>query len=59
VSPGEFLAVVEVPEDGSYVPAIANFLLGIGRRNDFVVTSAGWVDRGRAASLLTVDGQRP
>ena len=42
--PGEFLAVVEAPEDGVYVPGIANFLTGVNRRNDFVVTSAGWAD---------------
>jgi hypothetical protein len=42
--PGEFLAVVEAPEDGAYVPALANFLTGVNRHNDFVVTSAGWAD---------------
>jgi hypothetical protein len=42
--PGEFLAVVEAPEDAAYVPALANFLTGVNRRNDFVVTSAGWAD---------------
>jgi hypothetical protein len=43
-TPGEFLAIVETPEAGAYVPALANFLTGVNRRNHFVVTSAGWAD---------------
>ena len=44
VAPGEFLAVVEAPDEGPFVPALANYLMGISRRNDFVVTSLGWAD---------------
>ena len=67
VVPGEFLAVVEAPGDGPFVPALANYLMGISWRNDFVVTTVGWADPDRAASLLssgwdeatTVAGGRP
>jgi hypothetical protein len=50
VAPGDFLAIVEAPADGPYVPALANFLTGVNRRNDFVITAAGWADPDRAAS---------
>jgi len=54
-APGEFFAVVEVPEDGPYVPALANFLMGVNRRNDFVVTSAGWAERKEMASASAAE----
>jgi hypothetical protein len=43
---------VEAPDDGPYIPALANYVIGISRRNDFVVTSARWDE---AASHLSAD----
>jgi hypothetical protein len=54
-APGEFLAVVEAPDDGAYVPALANFLMGLNRRNDFVVTAAGWATSNHASSAHAPD----
>ncbi len=48
VASGEFLAVVEAPDEGPFVPALANHLMGISRRNDFVVTTVGWANPDRA-----------
>jgi hypothetical protein len=56
VVPGEFLAVVQAPADGPYVPALANYLTGISRRNDFVVTTLGWADVGGAVRPASTDG---
>jgi len=52
VVPGEFLAVVEAPENGPYIPALANFMMGLNRRNDFVVTTAGWANPDQGALLF-------
>ena len=54
-APGEFLAVVEAPDDGAYVPALANFLMGLNRRNDFVVTSAGWASPNHPSSRQALE----
>ena len=45
-APGEFLAVVETPEDGVYGSALANFLVSFNRWNDFAISAAGWVEHG-------------
>jgi hypothetical protein len=58
-APGEFLAVVEAPDDGAYVPALANFLMGLNRRNDFVVTAAGWANSSDAPSVQVLNRRRP
>ena len=59
VVPGEFLAVVEAPEDGRYIPALANYLTGMSWRNDLVVTTAGWEDSYRSARLVGGQSQLP
>jgi hypothetical protein len=56
-APGEFLAVVEVPENGVYVPALANFLMGVNRMNDFVITAAGWADPDHGTFVHVVNGR--
>jgi hypothetical protein len=49
-APGEFLAVVEAPDDGAYAPEFANFLIGFNRRNDLVVRAAGWADSNQVST---------
>jgi hypothetical protein len=58
-APGEFLAVVEAPDDGQYVPALANFLMGLNRRNHFVVTAAGWANPRHESAMHALDRRRP
>jgi hypothetical protein len=41
-APGEFLAIVEASDGGTYAPAFANYLTGINRRNALVVSAAEW-----------------
>lgn len=43
VTPGRFIAVVEVPADGDYSLVIANNLSGGSLINRFVIDRAGWV----------------